>query len=173
MSDIIYLIGSLRNPQVPEIGKALRAEGFEVFDDWFAAGPIADDSWRDYEMARGRTYAEALEGHAAFHVFDFDYHHLNRATTGVLVLPAGKSGHIEFGYLCGQGKPTFILMDQPPERWDVMYRFATKVVYTQEELIDAIHKTDGQGFTEGPFGRPSAFSERAGLQARMGELYYK
>lgn len=33
----IYIIGSLRNPQVPKVAKALRLYGFEVFDDWYAA----------------------------------------------------------------------------------------------------------------------------------------
>ena len=142
---VIYLIGSLRNPRVPDVGKYLRSQGFEVFDDWFAAGPVADDSWRDYEIARGCTYPEALEGHAAWHVFQFDLHHLGRADLGVLVLPAGKSGHIEFGYLIGQGKPAFVLMDRSPERWDVMYRFATQVCFTQEELASAIHRRNDQG----------------------------
>ena len=38
----IYLIGSLRNPKIPEIGRQLRDLGFDVLDDWFAAGPRAD-----------------------------------------------------------------------------------------------------------------------------------
>jgi hypothetical protein len=136
---VIYLIGSLRNPQVPVVGQALRAAGHEVFDDWFAAGPIADDSWRDYEKARGHSFAEALEGYAAYHVYDFDYTHLNRATAGVLILPAGKSCHIEFGYLAGQSKPVFVLLNETVERWDVMYRFANKACKTVEELLDALH----------------------------------
>lgn len=122
----IYLIGSLRNPKVPNVGNALRKCGFEVVDDWFAAGEIADDRWRDYERNRGRDYATALRGLAAEHVFDFDFTHINRCNIGVLYLPAGKSGHMELGYIMGQGKPGYILMDGEPAdgRWDVMYRFA-------------------------------------------------
>jgi hypothetical protein len=135
---MIYLIGSLRNPQVLEIASEIRkTTGWEVFDDWYAAGPEADDMWRDYEKQRGRNYRGGLEGLAAKHVFDFDLHHLNRATGGVLVLPAGRSGHLELGYLIGQGKPGYILLDDP-ERWDVMYRFA-KVCFTKEELIEDLH----------------------------------
>lgn len=131
------MIGSLRNPQIPEIGNRLRAEGFDVFDDWFAAGEIADDRWRDYEKARGHSYIEALDGLAAHHVYDFDHTHLNRATAGVLVLPCGKSGHLELGYLIGQGKPGYILLDNP-ERWDIMYRFATGVYLDLEDLCRAL-----------------------------------
>ncbi len=124
----IYLIGSLRNPIIPEIGQAIRELGFDVFDDWHAAGPHADDCWKEYEQARGHSYRYALSGFAAQHVYEFDLHHLNCSDIGVLVLPAGRSGHLELGFLAGQGKPTFILLDEAEERWDVMYKFATAVL---------------------------------------------
>ena len=73
---VLYLIGSLRNPEIPLIGVRLRSLGYDVFDDWAAAGPIADDSWRDYEIARGHSYSQALQGWAARHVFEFDLFHL-------------------------------------------------------------------------------------------------
>src|SRR5258706_9150607 len=98
---IVYLIGSLRSPRVPKVAEELRAAGYEVFDDWYAAGPEADDYWQRYEQAKGHTYAEALAGYAANHVFNFDRTRLMRADAGVLVLPAGKSGHLELGYLVG------------------------------------------------------------------------
>jgi hypothetical protein len=130
----IYLIGSLRNPKVPQIASQLRKVG-EVFDDWYAAGEIADDSWQAYEKARGHSYPEALDGFAAKHVYGFDYLHLIQADIGVLVTPAGKSGHLELGFLIGRGKPGYILMDQEPDRWDVMYKFASGVYFKLEELM--------------------------------------
>jgi nucleoside 2-deoxyribosyltransferase len=135
---VIYLVGSLRDPAVPEIGRALRAAGFDVFDDWHAAGPIADDSWRDYEKARNHSYTEALNGHAANHVFDFDYLHLQRADIGVMVMPAGKSGHLEIGYLAGQGKPAYILFDKEPERYDVMYKLCAGICFSLDELLEEL-----------------------------------
>ncbi len=127
----IYLIGSLRNPRVTEVAKFLREQGFDVFDDWMAAGPEADDYWQKYETERGHTYAEALQGYAAKHVYEFDLLHLNRCDIGVLLLPAGKSGHLELGYMIGKGKPGFICLDigavEAPTRYDVMYQFATGI----------------------------------------------
>lgn len=134
---MIYLIGSLRNPEVPTIANRLRAEGFEVFDDWFAAGPTADDCWRDYEKERGRGYIEALGGLAARNVFQFDRCNLERADVAVLVLPAGKSGHLELGWHLGRGRRGYVLLDTP-ERWDVMYQFATGVFDNFEELKNAL-----------------------------------
>lgn len=130
----LYLIGSLRNEGIPEISKSLRKIGLDVFDDWHAAGPEADDCWKEYEENRGRTYKEALSGYAARHVFSFDKYHLDRCDAALLVLPAGKSGHLELGYMAGRGKPTFILLDRP-DRWDVMYQFATEVFEDKGQML--------------------------------------
>ena len=135
MSKVIYLIGSLRNPQIPEIGNYLRQEGFEVFDDWYAAGPEADDYWQKYEKNKGLTYPQALQSWAARNVFKFDHTHLERSDIVVLALPAGKSGHLELGYSLGRGKPGYVLFTEEPERWDVMYQFANGVYFSLEELV--------------------------------------
>ena len=134
----IYLIGSLRNPAVPLLAEDLRFAGFDVFDDWYAAGPEADDRWRDYENARGHTYAQALQGYAAQHVFRFDKYHLDRCDAAVLLMPCGKSGHLELGYMIGQGKPGFVLFDEIPERYDVMLAFASGVFVDQSSLTEAL-----------------------------------
>jgi nucleoside 2-deoxyribosyltransferase len=141
LSKVIYLIGSLRNPEVPKVAAYLRTLGFEVFDDWYSAGPEADDCWQAYEKERGHSYPQALKGWHAKDVFAFDKYHLDRADMGVLLLPAGKSGHLELGYVVGQGKPGFILMQGEPERYDVMYQFANGgVFYDQHSLGQEISK---------------------------------
>jgi hypothetical protein len=132
---VVYLIGSLRNPEVPKVAKILRDRGLDVFDDWHAGGEKADEEWMKYEQGRGRDYHEALDGHAAKHTFEYDKFHLDRAHVGVMVAPCGKSGHLELGYLLGQGKPGYIYMEHDPERWDVMVLFATKVVRTVNGLV--------------------------------------
>lgn len=131
----VYMIGSLRNRKVVQtVAQELRETGYEVFDDWLAPGPEADDQWKEYEESRGRTYEEALQGYAAQHVFEFDHHHLLRADIGLLVMPCGKSGHLELGYMLGYGKRAYVLMDKP-DRWDVMYQFATGVFWSLDTLI--------------------------------------
>ena len=142
MADI-YLIGSLCNPAIPVIGRRLRQEGFTVFDDWFAAGPDADLAWMRYEKARGNTMAAALPGVAAQHVFQFDWKHLNEARIAVLVLPAGRSGHLELGFMIGKGKPGYVLYPEEPDKWDVMYNFAQGVFTTEEGLIRALQQHKG------------------------------
>ena len=139
----IYLIGSLRNAQIGEIANKLRAAGHEVFDDWYAAGPEADDYWQKYEIAKGHNYVQGLQGYAAKHVFSFDKFHLDRNDIAVLALPAGKSAHLELGYVIGCGKPGYILLDNP-DRWDVMYQFASGVFYSVDDLVAELKSKEQQ-----------------------------
>lgn len=137
---VIYLIGSLRNPDVPLIAQNLREWGYEAFDDWWSASEDADEWWQQHERLKGRTYSEAINGYHAQNVFEFDKRHLDRADAGVLVMPAGRSGHLELGYLVGNGKPCFVLFDKEPDRFDIMYRFAKAVCFTNNELKEALSK---------------------------------
>lgn len=137
----IYLIGALKNPDIQTIAAFLRKHGYNVWDDWHAAGPEADEYWQRYEQARGRTYQQALAGKHAQDVFYFDRSLLDFADAAVLAMPAGKSGHLEFGYFAGSGKPCFILTDQP-ERYDVMPNFANLVCHSQIELLEKLKMVD-------------------------------
>ena len=139
---LLYLIGSLRNPEVPHVDAQLRAAGFDVFSDWYSAGNLADDAWRDYEKGRGHDLVQALEGEAARHVFEFDKLWLERADAVVLMMPAGKSGHLELGWALGRGTPGYILLDNDPERYDVMLKFATKVARNISELLRMLRGED-------------------------------
>src|SRR3990167_3013472 len=136
----IYLIGPLRTPVIPELGRTLRTWGHTVFDDWFGAGPKADDSWQEYETVRGRSYKEALKGLAAEHTFEWDLKHIREADAGVLVLPAGKSAHLELGYMIGRGQRGYVFMPEMPKRWDLMYRLAHGVYHTMGGLKKGLSK---------------------------------
>lgn len=138
---LIYLIGSLKNPRVPVVAEALRAAGFDVFSDWYAPGPNADDHLRDYCRGRGLTYQQIMATEAVSHIVNFDMHWLGRADAAVLLAPAGKSAHLELGWALGKGKPGFILMEHEPERIDVMHYVANKVCHAVEELIGELHGT--------------------------------
>lgn len=137
----LYLIGSLRNPRVPEIAATLRKVGWDVFDDWYAAGPTADDAWRDYEKARGHDLVQALDGYSCQHVYNFDKKHLERCSAAMLVAPAGKSAHLELGIVIGAKKPGYILLDGDPDRYDAMYAYATRVFRNLDEAVSCLKVT--------------------------------
>lgn len=140
LANSIYLIASLRNKRVPLIGNDLRKLGLDVFDDWWGVGPEADDFWQAYEKTRGRSYKDAIAGRANINTFNFDHSNMDRTDMGVLIMPAGKSAHLELGYMIGQGKKGFVLFEEEPERWDAMYRFATEVFFDYDEFLAAMKK---------------------------------
>jgi hypothetical protein len=175
----IYLIGSLRNSHLPSIGVELRKNGIEVFDDWYSPGPEADDYWKKYSEERGQTYSEALRGWAAKHVFEFDKHHLDRCDGAVLVLPAGKSCHLELGYIIGTGKPGWIYFPKGgnelrslPSDWlwlTGVYEgegsltrnnaqrniksMQLSVTMKDKDIIERLYKIAGVGNIQGPYKR--------------------
>jgi hypothetical protein len=139
---VIYVIGSLRNTQVPEIANKLRAinKKWEVFDSWYSPGPKADDYLRDYAKGKGLNYKETLQDWAATHIFEFDHKHIMRSTDVVMVMPSGKSGHLEMGYALGKGKRGYILFDEEPKRVDVMYQFTTDIFFDFKELEEELKR---------------------------------
>lgn len=141
----LYLIGSLRNERIPKLAKTLRKQhpDTEVFDDWYSAGPEADDYWKEYEQAKGNDYQKALKGYAAKHVFEFDRHHLDTSSHVLLVLPAGKSGHMEVMYAAyATNANAAILLDPTDIRWDVMYQFIPTVLSRDHEIAEWLSKTN-------------------------------
>ena len=136
----VYIIGALKNPIVPEFTNALVEAGFDAFSEWYTPGPEADQYLLDYAKRRGWSYKRALNSYAAEHIFSFDYKHLQSADLAVMLMPCGKSGHLELGWHLGQGKPGFILFDSEPERFDLMYRFATDIFFNQQDLLNALQR---------------------------------
>ena len=134
----VYIIGALKNPAVPEFTNRLTEEGFDAFSEWYTPGPEADSFLLDYAKRRGWSYKQALNSYAAKHIFEFDVTHLRDADIVVMLAPCGKSCHMEFGWHVRSGKPGFILFDGEPERFDLMYRFATDVFFQAEDLFEAL-----------------------------------
>jgi len=132
----------LRNKAVPQFANDLQAQGFEAFADWFSPGPRADSFLKDYSKARGRSYKEILNSYAAKNSFNFDKFHIDRCDAAVMFMPCGRSGHLELGYVRGQGKPGFILFDEEPSRVDIMYQFASDVFFKKEDLFEQLKKSN-------------------------------
>lgn len=138
----VYVVGSLRSTRIVEVAMELRQAGFDVIDDWWSAGRLADIEWTAHEKIRGRGFKEALKGHHAKAVYALDKGLLDSSDLGVIVHPAGKSANREAGYLYGCGKPVFDLLEgDDPEQFDVMILLGTDVVSSVPELVEKIHAT--------------------------------
>lgn len=64
--------------------------------------------------------------------FQEDKSWLDWAGTVIMLMPCGKSSHLEAGYAKGQGKRLYIYGDFPKGEFDVMYGFADGLFRTEE-----------------------------------------
>ena len=134
----VYVASSWRNSRQPEVVAAIREAGFEVYD--FRNAETAFE-WREIDLGKKYwgwgDFRRALEHPIAEKGFDSDFEALERCDCCVLLLPCGKSAHLEFGYAVGLGKATFILVEGGVEP-ELMYRAADKICLSLEELIDEL-----------------------------------
>jgi hypothetical protein len=161
----------LRNPELPEVAQQIREQvGCEVFDDWYAAGPRADDHWKEYEQGRGRTFEEALKGRASRSVVTFDRTNLDRADAVVLLMPAGKSGHMELGRSLGKDLRCCVCLEtEPTKRLDGWDWFTG--LYEGEGYITRNGKVNGHGVQMGITMRDFDVLQRTREIVGVGKVY--
>lgn len=137
----IYVASSWRNPYQPNVVDRLRMAGHECYD--FRNPPHGDSgfSWRqidpEWEHWSPEKYRELLlTNPIASHGFISDLRGMQWADTCVLVLPCGRSAHLEAGWFCGAGKRCIILLaDGEPE---LMNLLATDICLSIDEVIAAL-----------------------------------
>lgn len=70
--------------------------------------------------------------------FGKDMHALQAADATVLVLPCGRSAHLELGYATGSGQRTIVLLDQPMSEPELMYLMNSEICVSLEEVIESL-----------------------------------
>lgn len=142
----IYVASSWRNELQPSVVELLRGHGHEVYD---FRRPSSEDngfSWR--EIGEGwlawspREFRMALRHPAATRGFQLDMDALNWAEATLLVLPCGKSAHLELGYAVGRGHRTAVYMPAASEP-ELMYRMVGAILISERELADWSESIDG------------------------------
>lgn len=138
----IYVASSWRNPHQPGVVETLRDHGHEVYDfrhpfsgvPGFAWSEI-DPEWQAWSAAR---YRELLTTHPiAARGFLNDLRGMQWADTCVLILPCGRSAHLEAGWFCGQGKRT-IIFTRDGEEPELMALLATEICISIDEVLKAL-----------------------------------
>lgn len=148
----LYVASSWRNPYQQNVVGLLRLAGHEVYD--FMHPPGGDHlgfSWSDVDPDwlawMPEQYIDALEHPVAVAGFESDFSAMQWADAGVLVLPCGRSAHLEAGWFVGAGKPLWILLDEA--EWpgghatsELMYRMATSIVTSLEGLLQVLQDAE-------------------------------
>jgi hypothetical protein len=132
---------SWRNEQQPFAVGLLRMDGHEVYD--FRHPPHGDSgfSWRqidpDWQGWTPEKYRQLLTTHpVASHGFVADFRAMQWADTCLLLLPCGRSAHLEAGWFCGAGKRCIVLLAEgEPE---LMNLLATDICISLDEVRDLL-----------------------------------
>ncbi|MFA6605104.1 MAG: hypothetical protein WCS88_03860 [Patescibacteria group bacterium] len=135
----IYLASSWRNPHQQHVVGLLRLAGHLVYDfrEPNGDGEIGfqwseiDPNWKRWSPAQ---FIEGLRHPVAVRGCSRDMAALIEADACILVLPCGRSAHLELGIANGMGKRTAILLsgDDEPE---LMYATCDAVCESLEKVL--------------------------------------
>ena len=146
----IYVASSWRNAVYPGVVQSLRDAGLSCYDFRNPLDGECGFSWRqtgaDEDYVNGDTWlperiVETLEHPAALRGFELDFGAMRDARACVLVMPCGRSAHIEAGYFVGAGRPLHVLLTAPAEpelMWRLAYESGGAIHITIESVIKAL-----------------------------------
>lgn len=151
----IYVATSWRNDHQPAIVELLRNTGFEVYDFRHPGDPRKDApgrhspdgfSWTEidpyWESWSTEEYVKILKHPLAVGGFHSDMSALEECDVCLLVLPSGRSAHLEAGWAKGAGKKLLILVDiDEPE---LMYKMADFITDSTNEAIKTLRKWEDE-----------------------------
>jgi hypothetical protein len=144
----IYVASSWRNENAQQnTVAALRAAGHDVYD--FRNPKPGDNgfAWRQIDPDRDwlkdpARFRVGLEHPVAQHGFRLDMSALTYADATVLVLPCGRSAHLELGYAVGAGQRTVVLLDSPMSEPELMCLACDALCVSIDEVLSELELPD-------------------------------
>ncbi len=134
----VYVASSWRNPHYPAVIADLTFAGIDHYDfrnppgrTGFAWSEI-DPNW---EAWSAEQYVELLDHPLAEAGFRSDFDAMQRADTFLLVLPCGRSAHLELGWAVGAGKRTCILT-RDGEEPELMAKMVDLIATSTEQALE-------------------------------------
>jgi hypothetical protein len=140
----IYVASSWRNLLQQGVVHTLRAAGLDVYDFRNPGEGKEGFGWRsidpDWLNWTPKQWRDALRTEIAVEGYVNDKTGMDRADCCVLVLPCGRSAHLEAGYMAGQGKPVFTLALEKvePELMSLLLGPPDHICVTMDELFDRL-----------------------------------
>ena len=133
----IYVASSWRNNIQPDVVLLLKYLGHDVYDfrnppgqSGFGWGAIGEN-WQEWSI---REYRDGLNHPLAIAGYESDRQAMEWADAFVLVLPCGRSAHLELGWAAGRGKHTVIYSLGPTEP-ELMYKMVNLVTDDWNEVV--------------------------------------
>lgn len=133
----VYVASSWRNQRQPDVVRRLRKSGHDVYDFKEPEPGVRGFNWSDidpeWEKWTVEQYKQALEHPLALDGFSRDWVALERADVTVLVMPCGRSAHLELGCAVGTNQFTVALLEHAHEP-ELMYGMVDYIAGSIDEL---------------------------------------
>jgi hypothetical protein len=138
----IYLASSWRNEAQPSAVERLRAAGHEVYDFRNPPNGVRGFAWSeidpDWQAWTAENYRYLLTTHQiAARGYVTDFRGMEWADTCVLLLPCGRSAHLEAGWFAGRGK-RLIICTRDGEEPELMALMANHICINLNEVLQAL-----------------------------------
>lgn len=138
----IYLASSWRNPHQADAVEMLRRAGHQVYDFKYPPSGVPGFAWSDidpqWQMWGAMDYRDLLTTHPiAARGYLNDFRGMEWADTCVLLLPCGRSAHLEAGWFAGRGK-RLIIWTRDGEEPELMALMANAICINAEEVLCAL-----------------------------------
>lgn len=139
---IVYVASSWRNDRQPAVVETLRSAGYDLYD--FRNPPNRSGfAWEqldpDWESWTAEEYIEHLGDPDAVAGFAADMAALRSADATVLVLPCGRSAHLELGYAVGRRQRTAVLLETRSEP-ELMYKMVDLLTPDLAEIVEWLER---------------------------------
>jgi len=139
LPEYVYVASSWRNPFQEAIVALLKSAKIPHYDFKNPAPGVKGFSWSEIDPEwlawRAKDYREALDNPIAIAGYKNDFDAMQKADTFILVLPCGRSAHLEMGWAVGAGKRTCILTHDGEEP-ELMAKMVDYIATDVNELLE-------------------------------------
>lgn len=132
-----YVASSYKNEEVRNVIETLEVNGVDCHDWISDEAPEAWDTWfkktADSPTWDSKRHVDFMWDEQMQRIARIDYAEMDKADIGILVLPAGRSAHLELGYMIGRGLPTAVYFPDT---------FPPQIIEPEPMLNGATYKTN-------------------------------
>lgn len=140
----VYVASSWRNPLQQDVVRTLRAAGIDCYDYRNPGPGLSGFRWSEihpeWKQWSPVDWRNALAHPIAQRGFALDKAAMDQADCCVLVLPCGRSAHLEAAFMAGQGKTVYTLAIEPcePELMQLLLGPNWHLCVSLMELLDRL-----------------------------------
>jgi hypothetical protein len=142
----VYVASSWRNPHYERVIGMIRDLGHQVWDwrnpptggNGFSWQEVGREGYRHGDRVTLGEWRAMLTHPIAGAGFASDLAGMNWCDVGVLLHPAGRSAHLEAGWLAGRGKKVHVLVLEPTEPDLMILALNGSICGSEAELLEIL-----------------------------------